>query len=121
MKTAIIVMILLFPLSVNAAGKWTKPEIGLQTLSTGLQIIDWGTTLDMVDRYDEGYYELNPLLGKHPSRRAVNTYFAISIISNVLISHFLPSNLRKVWLGSRISISGYWIDNNYGVGLKVNF
>jgi len=121
MKTLIIILILLFPLSSNAADKWTKTEIGLQVLSTGLQIIDWGTTLDIVDREDEGYYELNPLLGKHPSKGAVNTYFAISVASNILLSHFLSNDGRKWWLSGRIIISGYLINNNYGIGLKVNF
>ncbi len=121
MKTVIIILILLFPLSINAADKWTQTEIGLQALSTGLQIIDWGTTLDMADRYDEGYYELNPILGKYPSKGNVNTYFAISIACNILVSHFLSNDKRKWWLSGRIIISGYLINNNYGIGLKMNF
>ncbi len=121
MKTVIIIMILLFPLSINAADKWTKTEIGLQALSTGLQIIDWGTTLDAAGRYDEGYYELNPILGKYPSKGNVNTYFAISIASNILLSHFLSNDRRKWWLSGRIGISAYCVYNNYGIGLKINF
>jgi len=120
-KQLIIILIFLFPLSSNAADEWTKTEIGLQTLSTGLQIIDWGTTLDAVDREDEGYRELNPLIGRHPSRGTVNTYFTISIVSNILLSHFLSNDGRKWWLSGRIIISGYLINNNYGIGLTVNF
>jgi len=121
MKTLIIVMIFLFPLSSNAADEWTKTEIGLQVLSTGLQILDWKMTLDIVDRENEGYWEMNPILGKHPSKGNVNTYFAISAASNILISHFLPSGWRKVWLSSRIIISGYLINRGYGIGLRFNF
>lgn len=120
-RTLIIIMILLFPLSSNAADKWTKTEIGLQVLSTGLQIVDWGTALDIADRKDEGYRELNPLMGSHPSRGTVNTYFALSIISNILITHYLTPEGRKAWLSSRICISAYLVNRSYGIGLKMNF
>lgn len=121
MKILIIILLFLFPLTSNAADKWTRNEIGLQVISTSLQVIDWGLTLDIVDRENEDYYEINPILGKHPNRSDVNTYFVISAISNILISHFLPSDWRKMWLGSRIIISGYLIDRSYGIGLRINF
>ena len=119
MKILYLIIILSISLPVNA-DKWRKGEIGLQALSTSLQIIDWGQTLDIADKPDR-YWELNPIVGKHPSRGRVNTYFALSIVSNIVTSHFLPSDWRYAWLTSRIVISGYFVNNNYGIGLRVNF
>lgn len=121
MKIIIILSILFIGLQANAADKWTKSEICLQVSSIGLQVIDWGMTLDIVDRKDEGYWEINPILGRHPSRGDVNIYFAISIASNMLVSHLLPSDWRKAWLSSRIIVSCYLIDRGHGIGLRLNF
>jgi len=115
-----LLIIICLPISAQAADKWTKAEIGLQTLSTSLQIIDWGQTLDIADKPDQ-YSEINPIVGEHPSRGRVNTYFAVSVLSNILIAHLLPSTWRKVWLGSRIAVSGYLINKSYGIGLRINF
>lgn len=121
MKISIFIIILFMTNQAIAFDEWSKNEIGLQALSTGLQVVDWGMTLDIVDRGDENYWEINPILGEHPDRGKVNTYFALSIVSNILIAHILPSDWRKVWLGGRIMVSGYLIDRNYGIGLRINF
>ncbi len=99
---------------------WTTDQILLQTASTTLGIIDWGTTLDIASNPDE-YWEINPVLGKHPSRGEVNRYFAASVLSKILITHLLPSKYRKWWLGLNIGISGYMVKNNYKIGLKMDF
>ena len=99
--------------------KWTKKQIILQGTATALSVIDWGQTLDIVDRPE--YYEINPIIGKHPSRADVNRYFACSVILKVLITHILPSEYRKYWLGGNILISGYFVNNNYQIGLRVNY
>jgi len=119
-KYLVALLIICLPIPVQTADKWTKTELGLQALSTSLQIIDWGQTLDIAEKPDR-YREINPLIGEHPSRGRVNTYFAVSVLSNIFIAHLLPSLWRRVWLGSRIMISGYLVNGNYGIGLRVNF
>lgn len=116
-----IIMLLIYPNLCWSLDCWTKNEIGLQTLSTSLQIIDWGQTLNIVDRENEGYWETNPILGDHPDRGEVNTYFAVSILTNILISHLLPNKWRKVWIGSRIMVSANLVNHNYNIGLKIKF
>ena len=99
---------------------WTKDQMLLQGTSLTLNIIDWGQTLDIVDKPGE-YYETNPILGDHPSRAEVNRYFAASMLSKILITHLLPSDWRKYWLGLNIGVSGYYVHNNYRIGLRVSF
>jgi len=84
-----------------------------------LRTMDWGTTLDMVDRPE--YYETNPILGKHPSKGNVNTYFACSMLLNYLLADFLPSDARTFWLGLNIFVSAIMVENNYSIGLRMNF
>lgn len=99
---------------------WTRDQKIMQGTASLLNIIDWGQTLDIVDKPDQ-YYETNPYLGDHPSRGKVNRYFACSMAAKILTTHLLPSNLRKYWLGSNIMVSGYYVNNNYHIGLRVNF
>ncbi len=117
--TILITLVLLFSCAHYKPDPWTKNQIALQSFAIGLKAIDWGTTLDLVGR--PNYYEMNPILGKYPSRAEINTYFACSALSQILLTHLLPSGSRKWWLGFNIFISGYCVNNNYGVGLRVNF
>ncbi len=99
---------------------WTKDEVTMQSLAIGLNVMDWGQTLDISDKPDE-YYETNFILGEHPSRSEVNMYFASLIVSELLITHLLPTKYRKYWLGLNVGVAGSMVKNNYHVGLKVNF
>ena len=99
---------------------WTRDQILLQGVATTLNIIDWGQTLDIVDKPDQ-YCETNKYLGKHPSRRKVNKYFACSTGFQILVTHLMPSSWRKYWLGGNIMVSGYYVNHNYHIGLRVNF
>lgn len=89
-------------------------------MSTTLNIIDWGQTLDIADKPDE-FREVNPILGEHPSKGRVNTYFALASLAKLGITHILPSKYRKWWLGFNIAVSGYCVGNNYHIGARVNF
>ena len=103
-----------------ATDPWTKEQVMLQGVSTTLAVMDWGQTLDIVDKPDQ-FYEVNPIIGKHPSRHRVNTYFALTSLAKIAITHILPSEQRKWWLGLNIAISGYFVKGNYRGGLRVNF
>jgi len=103
-----------------ATGPWTKEQALLQGVMSSLNIIDWGQTLDIADKPNE-YYETNPILGKRPDRGEVNRYFASTMMLKVLITHLLPFEYRKYWLGLNIIVSGYCVQNNYRIGLRVNY
>ncbi len=46
-----------------------------------------------------GNYEYNPILGKHPSGRRVNTYFSITGIGTLLIVHLYPELREPLLIG----------------------
>lgn len=118
--TVCIVCVFLSSCATFNPDPWTKDQVIMQGIVSSLNVIDWGQTLDITERHDE-YYEINPMLGKHPDRGEVNRYFACSMVLKVLITHLLPSKYRAYWLGGNILISGYLVDHNYRVGLRVNF
>jgi len=101
------------------ADPWTDEQVVLQSVAAVLKVADWGTTLDIENCAN--YYETNPILGKHPNRGKINKYFALSLGSQVFITHILPSKYRNWWLGTNILISGYMVKNNFGIGLKLDF
>jgi len=118
LKNYIILFCIL--LSGCATDPWTKNQVLLQGATSTLNVIDWGQTLDIADRPDK-YYETNPILGEHPSRAEVNKYFACLMGTQILITHLLPSKYRKYWLSLNIAVSGYYVHNNYRIGLRVNY
>ena len=118
MKLIPIILIILF--TGCATDPWTKNQKILQGTSTALHMIDWGQTLNIADEPDK-YEEMNPIIGKHPSRSRVNTYFALSGLAKIAIAHIMPSEHRKWWLGFNIMISGYCVQNNYRIGVRMNF
>ncbi len=104
------------------ADPWTKRQMLMQGLTTCSYVIDWGQTLNITDRYDEGYFEKsNSLLGENPSRGEVNTYFASLIVTHLLITHVLPSKYREPWLIGTFAISVSMVHNNYSIGLHCKF
>ena len=119
MKPTIIILALLFAGCAYTPDPWTKDQMLLQGVTSSLNIIDWGQTLDIVDNHE--YYETNPILGEYPTRAEVNRYFAYSLGLQLLITHLLPSRYRNYWLGCNIMVSGYYVQNNYRIGLRVNF
>ena len=116
----VIISVLVLSSCAYTPDRWTKEQVMLQGVSSTLNIIDWGQTLDIVDKPDT-YCEINPIVGKHPSRAEVNRYCACALIGKILVTYLLPSKYRKYWLGSNILISGYLVQNNYRIGLRINY
>jgi hypothetical protein len=112
---------------------WNKTDTALMATSLGLTFIDYRQTLDIVNHIDDGYYEKynSTILGKHPSRGRVNTWFLCSALTKTLIAGALPKSDKKGswldifnrenWLVLNIGISSGLIYNNYEIGLEVNF
>lgn len=122
LNTIIISLLLCFSLlHTNAyAGNWTKEDTFYQAASTVLQVADWGQAR-YISEHPEKYYEINPILGEHPSIEEVNIYFAGSIIGKTLISYLLPPKLRRIWQVGNIGASTYLVIRNNGIGIKIKF
>ena len=123
-------IILAFPCFAWKPDPWSKTDISLEILSQGLLLVDWGQTLDIREREDEGYYEKNSYLGKYPSRGKVNKYFALSCLAHGLITWVLPVKWevfgftihpRRLWQYGFIGVESPCVINNYQIGIRVNY
>lgn len=99
---------------------WSKQDIALQTLYTGLHIIDWGNTLYIADNPYK-FYETNPILGNHPSRGNVNLYFAGTLAASFLVTHILPKEYRPYFQTIIISLETAVMASNHSLGVGMRF
>jgi len=121
MKKIILILIFLFLCNPAFAFEdWDKMDYTLLGTSTVLQVMDWRQTRYFVN-YPEKYYEINPILGKHPSSSEVDLYFAGSFILKLGIAYILPSKWRKIWLGGLTILSGACVINNHSIGINIRW
>jgi hypothetical protein len=108
------------PFPVLAADPWSKQDIALEGIYLALKTIDMGQTLDIAAQPDK-YYEVNPVLGRHPSKSAVYAYFLTTSLLHIGITNVLPTKYRPWFQGVTIGLSGACVIHNYSIGLRVNF
>lgn len=119
--TAVGVFIgMLFPYCSRAADPWTKTDTALEVTWQVLHAIDLGQTLTIADRPDK-YYELNPLLGKHPDRGKVYAYFLTGSVLHLGVTHVLPRKWRTPWQGVTLTVTGACVANNFNVGIGLHY
>ena len=102
------------------ASDWSKEDTAREAVWISLHTIDWGQTLEIA-RHPKEFYELNPVLGKHPSVGNVNLYMGAAAIIHPAVSYILPKKWRKVWQYISIGVSSTCVINNFHVGLGVKF
>ncbi len=112
---------------VWAADPWSKADIEREAVYLTLHVADWGQTRNIVHRADTGCaggpkcIELNPILGRNPSIRRVDTYFVVTALAHAAISHALPKDWRKGWQYLTIGMEAGVVGYNYSIGLKFDF
>ncbi|HJW81991.1 MAG TPA: hypothetical protein VJ396_07080 [Acidiferrobacterales bacterium] len=102
------------------AGDWTKEDTAWQAAYLTLHVVDWGQTRD-ISAQPERYYEKNSILGEHPSRKRVDSYFVGAAILHTGIAYALPPKWRRLWQCVAIGSSAGAVANNVNIGLQVNF
>ena len=103
-----------------AASEWTDTDTAWQAGYLLLHVADWRQTLNIAKNPDR-FYEVNPLIGEHPSESKVNTYMAASAALHTGIAYTLSGKWRRrfqqVTIGMKAGIVGY----NYSVGIRLDF
>ena len=94
--TPIILIILLSGCS------WSKSDIAWGVASTLATGADFYTTSEFLKNPNN--YELNPILGKHPSNSEVFMVLASGQVIVLTIAHFFPK-LRPYLLGGKTAIN----------------
>jgi hypothetical protein len=123
MKTKLLLLLALIvftPTKSLATDKWSTQDKTLQATYLTLKFIDWRQTRTIAKNPDD-YYEMNPILGKHPSTTEVDIFFASTAILHSIVTHYLPSKYRPWWQGITITVSGACVINNFAVGIKMDF
>lgn len=109
------------------ASDWTKDDTGWQVAYLALHVADWGQTRNIVHRADTGCagdptcIERNPFIGRNPSIRRVDTYFAFTALTHTAISYALPPDWRRGWQMITIGMEAGVVGYNYSIGLKMDF
>lgn len=101
---------------------WDDKDKALLVTSTGLLIVDWVQTREMMEGRHGTYRlsETNPILGPHPSLSKVNWYFGSWVIGNYLIADYFGKD-RWIYLGAVTAIEISATRNNYRLGIRVGF
>jgi len=103
-----------------ATDKWTTQDKSLEATWQVLHFIDWRQTRTIAKHPDD-YYEMNPILGKHPSTTEVDIYMISGAILHPIITHYLPKKYRPWWQGITIIMSTTCVVNNFIVGIGMDF
>ena len=118
----IIYILMLFSLSITPAigSEWSKQDTYRELAWTAILALDYKQTLTIVNDPSK-YEEYNPLLGKHPSQRKVEIYFASCAIIHPIISYYLPPQYRKWWQYITIGVEAGAIGNSLRAGIGFAF
>lgn len=115
----LVIMLCVCPMA-QAFDDWSDADLTRHAIFTSLKMIDFSQTLKIA-REPEKYYEVNPILGSHPSEGKVAVFFIGSYIAETALVHVLPSEYRPWAQYVFIGVSGACVINNFTIGLGVGF
>ena len=98
MKWLVIILLLTGCATVRP---WTTEEKVLLGVSCLATVADITTTLDMLDN---GGWEINPMMGEHPSDSQVVAIMATTQILTIIVAHYWP-DFRKWILGIKTGVN----------------
>ena len=98
-----------------------EENIPLKIAGNLLLLADWNQTRQIAG-HPEKWYETNIILGKHPSKKKVDIYFASVILGVNTLDYFIDNDKisNGLWIGVTI-LEGSVVYHNYGLGIKVRF
>ena len=103
------------------ADGWTDGDTVRETAYLMLHVADWGQTRNIAHRKGEGYWEMNPILGKYPSIKRIDSYMAFSMLAHIGIAYALPRGWREAFQYTTVGIKAGVVFNNNSIGLRVDF
>lgn len=127
-------MLFVVMISFNAAAyefaeDWSWSDTAWQGAVITLKVIDWGQTRHIAKNPDR-FYEMNPVLGEHPSVDQVDLFFVTSLTVHTAVALALPPkakafgydiNPRRIWQAVQITGSMSCVVHNASVGIRIDF
>jgi hypothetical protein len=107
-----------------AASDWTTGDTVREGEYLIALAVDCGQTHDQIDRsqlHGGTYYELNPIVGRYPSRQRVDRFVIGSAILHPLVSALLPPDWRHAWQYLTIAAEVAVDVQAYKIGLAIKF
>lgn len=114
MKTLFIAAVIFCILIGSARAQEFEESVALKVIGTGLMVADCAQTYNMMKK-PHIYYEMNPLLGQHPSPQKILWACAGTITAAHLIDHFLGPKWSNTGWAVIIALELHAVHNNYGV------
>lgn len=102
------------------ASDWKETDTERQLVYLILHAVDWGQTRNIAKNPDD-YYEFNPLLGRHPSAKRVDSYMLVSGLTHTAISYVLPSDWRHAFQRVTLSVKAGFVQHNFSIGLRIDY
>lgn len=140
MKSFLLAILCLFSTPAFTQ-EWTTRDTVYEAAYLTLLAADWAQTLKIVESQhqspivkssgvrgnlytttsyeDPVYQEMNPLLGRSPSRGRVNTTIALTAIGHVAIARMLSPKYRRIFQTISIGIESYAVGRNYKMGIRI--
>lgn len=103
-----------------SSGHWSRADTYREMAFVGVMALDWSTTLTIAD-HPGNWREINPILGEHPSRGKVNTYFASAIAGHAIIAYLLPPKYRVWWQYGWIGLEAGVDAKNLTTGISLSW
>jgi hypothetical protein len=117
MKTLLVIILVLIP---SMAMSWDTQDTYYQGAVIGALLTDMAQTLYIADNPDR-YYEMNPLLGEHPSKEKVVGYFVGAIILHTALSLALNERERRWFQGCTLFIETGVVLRNVSLGIGFSY
>ena len=113
----LIFLFLSFDVMAEDLSKTEKAgELSFQVLN----FIDMMQTIEIVQHSDK-WYETNPILGKHPQKHEVITYFMLRGAFHYEITKWLPEKLKMPWLTITFFPQLPIIEHNHNLGISIGW
>ena len=112
------ILVLLISTS-SFADEWTRSDTYREATYLTLLAIDWSQTRNFLR--DPHYYELNPILGKHPSQDKVDAAVILTGLGHYLIARILPTEYRKAFQYVAIGVELGAVTHNYSIGVEIKY
>jgi hypothetical protein len=125
MKKLLISLLLCLLPCTSIAGDLTKTDLVLEGVHLTISVADLLQTR-YIARHPLEFDETNTLLGRRPSLDSITNFFVVRSIIHGGITYALrkldaPEAVVKVWQVVSICDAGYYVVNNYNMGVKLSF
>lgn len=119
-QIAVSLLLIFSCIDVSHADEWTTEDTYREVTYLALHMADWSQSLDIADNPGK-WHEHNPVLGSHPSRGKVNTWFAVTGLLHPVVSYVIPRPYREIWQYITIGVEIGCVGSNFNAGIGFGF